>query len=87
LGEGLNDTLELAGPEQFRLDYVATEIAAAFEDSRWIVADVHARYSGAELEEKSLLPGPDARIGSLQFNDWLRDCLRVTSPDEEAASV
>lgn len=87
LGEGVNSTLELAGPEQFRLDYVATEIAAAFEDGRWIVADVHARYFGAELQERSLLPGPDPRIGSLRFDDWLRDCLQATSSDEESASA
>lgn len=71
-----NATFEVAGPEQFRLDAVATEIATAHEDGRWIVADVHARYFGAELEERSLLPGPDARIASLRFDDWLRDCLQ-----------
>jgi uncharacterized protein YbjT (DUF2867 family) len=71
-----NGTLEVAGPEQFHLDAVASEIATAYEDGRQIVADVHARYFGAELEERSLLPGPDARIASLRFDDWLRDCLR-----------
>jgi uncharacterized protein YbjT (DUF2867 family) len=87
LHKGLNNTLELAGPEQFHLDYVATEIATAFEDGRWIVADVHARYFGAELQERSLLPGPGARIGSLRFNDWLRDCLKVPSSSIEGAPV
>lgn len=71
----LNGMLEVAGPEQFHLDGVATEIATAYEDGRQIVADIHARYFGAELEEGSLLPGPDARIASLKFDDWLRDCL------------
>jgi uncharacterized protein YbjT (DUF2867 family) len=73
-----NATLEIAGPEQFRLDQVATEIATAYEDGRRIVADIHARYFGAELEESSLLPGPDARIAPLRFDDWLRESL---SPD------
>ena len=72
----LNATFEVAGPEQFRLDEVATEIATAHEDGRRIVADVHARYFGAELEERSLLPGSDARIASLRFDDWLRESLR-----------
>lgn len=71
-----NTTLEVAGPERFRLDEVATEIATAHEDGRRVVADVHARYFGAELDERSLLPGPDARIASLRFEDWLRDSLR-----------
>lgn len=69
-------TCEIAGPEQFRLDDVATEIATAYEDGRRIVTDVHARYFGAELEARSLLPGPDARIAPRRFDDWLRDSLQ-----------
>lgn len=78
-GDALDGVLEIAGPEQFRLDEVATEIATAYEDGRYIVADPHARYFGAELEERSLLPGPDARIASLRFDDWLRDWLQIIS--------
>ena len=72
-------TLEIAGPEQFHLDDVASEIATAHEDGRRIVTDIHARYFGAELEERSLLPSLDARIGSLRFDDWLRDSLQPAS--------
>lgn len=68
--------IEVAGPEQFRLDAIATEIATAHEDGRRVVTDVHARYFGAELEERSLLPGPHARIAPQRFDDWLRDSLR-----------
>lgn len=71
-----NAAVEIAGPEQFRLDQIATEIATAHEDGRRVVADVHARYFGAELEERSLLPGPDARIAAQRFDDWLRDSLQ-----------
>jgi len=76
LGDPSNGLLEVAGPERFRLDEVATEIATAHEDGRRIVADSHARYFGAELGQHSLLPGPDARIGLLRFDDWLRDSLQ-----------
>jgi len=79
--DALNATLEVAGPEQFRLDEVATEIATAHEDGRRIVADIHARYFGAELEERSLLPGADARIASRRFDDWLRDSLQPNFVD------
>jgi uncharacterized protein YbjT (DUF2867 family) len=72
----LNAILEVAGPERFRLDELATEIATAHEDGRRVVADIHARYFGAELGEHSLLPGPNARIASLRFDDWLRDSLQ-----------
>lgn len=71
-----NAILEVAGPEQFRLDEIATEIAAAHEDGRQIVPDIRARYFGAELGERSLLPGPAARIASRRFDDWLRDSLQ-----------
>ena len=78
-GEALDGVVEIAGPEQFRLDEVATEIATAYEDGRRVVADPHARYFGAELQERSLLPGPNARLASLRFDDWLRDWLRIIS--------
>ena len=71
-----NAAVEVAGPERFRMDEVATEIATAYEDGRRIVADVHARYFGAELAERALLPGAGAHIASLRFDDWLRDSLQ-----------
>lgn len=43
----------------------------ARHETRKIVADAHARYFGAELNDQSLIPGPDARLGSLRFADWL----------------
>ena len=80
-----NDSVEIAGPEEFRLDQVATEIATLFEDGRRVVADPHARYFGAELEERSLLPGPNARIASIRFDDWLRDSLQPALPPTAVA--
>jgi uncharacterized protein YbjT (DUF2867 family) len=80
--EPLNCTVEVAGPERFRLDDLATEIATAFEDPRRIITDIHAPYFGAELDETSLLPGAGARLGSLRFDDWLRQCLQ---PDAGSA--
>lgn len=68
--------VEIAGPERFRLDEVATEIATAFEDTRQIISNVHARYFGAELQQNSLLPGPDALIAPSRFEDWLRQVLQ-----------
>lgn len=75
-GEPLNRTVEVAGPEQFRLSDLATEVLTAYEDSRRIIADPRALYFGAELTDHSLLPGRDARIGALRFEDWLRQTLR-----------
>ena len=71
-----NTMVEIAGPEQFRLVDVAVEIATAFEDSRRVVAEVRAPYFGVRLDDSSLLPGPDARIASQRFDDWLRESLQ-----------
>ena len=71
VGAPLNDTVELAGPEEFRLDELARRVLRASDDPRHVTADVHARYFGAELDDRSLTPGEDARIASIRFEDWL----------------
>ena len=71
VGAPLNDTVELAGPEAFRLDELARRVLAAKHDPRRVTADVHARYFGAELDDRSLTPGDDARIAPTRFEDWL----------------
>jgi uncharacterized protein YbjT (DUF2867 family) len=71
VGAPLNDIIELAGPEAFRLDELAARVLKATDDRRQVAADVHARYFGAELDDRSLTPGDDARIASTRFEDWL----------------
>jgi uncharacterized protein YbjT (DUF2867 family) len=78
LGAPLNGTVEVGGPEAIPLDELAREVLAARQDPRQVVADAHARYFGAELNDQSLVPGPGARLGSLTFGDWLRQSI---SPD------
>jgi uncharacterized protein YbjT (DUF2867 family) len=72
LGQPLNGTVEVAGPEAIPLNELARQVLVAREDSRQIVVDTHARYYGAELNDRSLIPGPEAHIGSVTFSDWLR---------------
>jgi uncharacterized protein YbjT (DUF2867 family) len=81
--EPLTRTVEVAGPERWRLSDVAIEVATAYEDCRRIIADPRAPYFGAELTDKSLLPDGDARIGALRFEDWLRQSLQPS--DRETA--
>jgi uncharacterized protein YbjT (DUF2867 family) len=71
VGAPLNDTVELAGPEAFPLDELARRFLKAIDDPRQVTADVHARYFGAELDDRSLAPGDDARIAPTRFDDWL----------------
>jgi len=76
LAPPLNATMEVAGPDACSLDTFAREYLAAKGDKRQIVADVHARYFGAELDDTSLMPGDHPRFGSTSFEDWLDRSLR-----------
>ena len=71
LGAPLNGHVEVAGPEQFRANELARRRLMARHDSRDVVVDPRARFFGAEVEERSLLPGPDARIAQTRFESWL----------------
>ncbi len=71
VGDPLNGTVEVAGPEQFRFDDLIRQGLRARNDSREVVVDSHARYFGAELTERSLVPIGDARLGEIRFEQWL----------------
>lgn len=71
VGAPLNGVVEVAGPQQFRFDEFITLGLRARQDAREVVADPHARYFGAELDERSLVPDADARLGEMRFEDWL----------------
>ena len=71
VGTPVNGTVEVAGPEQFRLDELVQRGLSTRNDPREVVADPQARYFGAELSERTLVPGDDARLGETRFEDWL----------------
>jgi uncharacterized protein YbjT (DUF2867 family) len=71
LGVPVNGIVELAGPEKFSLDEFARKYLIATKDPRRVAADIHARYFGAELDDQSLTPGKNPRLGSVRFEDWL----------------
>jgi uncharacterized protein YbjT (DUF2867 family) len=66
-----NGIIELAGPERIGLDDLVRRYFEAKHDPRKVVADIHARYFGVELNDKSLTPGEQPRIGSTSFEAWL----------------
>ena len=71
LGAPLNTTLEVAGPEPMKFeDFVRDRLRAA-GDQREVVTDASARYFGAHLSERSLVPGDGARLATTRFDDWL----------------
>ena len=67
----LNGTVELAGPEPQRLDELVRQFLSANQDPRQVITDVHARYFGVELNDQSLTPSGNPRIGSTRFEDWV----------------
>jgi uncharacterized protein YbjT (DUF2867 family) len=71
VGEPLNGIREIGGPEQFRLDELVRKALAAKSDPREVVTDEKARYSGARISERTLLPGPDAQLGEITLGKWL----------------
>jgi uncharacterized protein YbjT (DUF2867 family) len=75
LGAPVNGTVEVAGPEQISLDDLVRRFLSAKQDARQVVADVHARYFGTELNDQSLTPGKNPRLGTTRFEDWLSGSL------------
>ncbi len=75
VGEPRNGTLEIGGPEQFRLDELVRQGLAARNDPRQVVADPHAPYFGAELGERTLVPDDGAQLGAVRFDAWLQHSL------------
>ena len=67
----VNGTIESAGPERLGLAELVKRFLSATKDARQVVADVHARYFGAELNDQSLTPGDSPRVGGTRFADWL----------------
>jgi uncharacterized protein YbjT (DUF2867 family) len=71
VGAPLNGICEIGGPQQFRLDELVRKGLAARSDPREVVADEQARYYGARLSQRTLVPGPDAQLGAITFDEWL----------------
>jgi len=63
--------IQVAGPEQFRLDELIQQGLMAKGDPRTVVADSRARYFGAELQERTLLPTNAVHLGEIRYSDWL----------------
>jgi uncharacterized protein YbjT (DUF2867 family) len=69
--EPLYGTVEMAGPEPIRMDELARRYLTATRDARTVSTDPNARYYGTEVNDRSLTPGEDPRIGPTRFEEWL----------------
>jgi uncharacterized protein YbjT (DUF2867 family) len=68
VGSPANGIVEIAGPDQFRLDELIRDVLAARNDSREVITDPQATYFGIAPGERTLLPGDDARLGTTHFH-------------------
>ena len=71
VGSPVDDIVEVAGPQLFRLEELIRRFLRERRDPREVITDPQARYFGAELEERTLVPGEDARLAETRFEDWL----------------
>src|SRR3954468_2002250 len=79
VGPPLNDIVEVAGPEQLRLDELIRGQLTAQNDPREVVTDPDASYFGIRPSERALLPGDDAVRGTTRLEDWLREHASATA--------
>lgn len=71
VGKPINGTIELAGPEPIRMDELVRRFLIANRDARTVTTDTHALYFGTAVNDQSLTPGENPRLGPTRFEDWL----------------
>jgi uncharacterized protein YbjT (DUF2867 family) len=72
LAKPLKGTIEVAGPEPIRQDDLVRQFLNATGDARTVVTDPKALYYGLMVNDQSLTPGDNPRLGTIRFEDWLR---------------
>lgn len=87
-----NSTVEIGGPEQFRLDELARRFLAARPDPRQnpreMISDSQGRYYGIQVSERALVPDKNAQLGETRFETWLAQSgSQIASAPPQPASV
>ena len=83
LAPPVNGTVEVGGPETFHLDELVGKVLAYDKDPRKVVTDADALYYGIKIDDRSLVPAPNARRGATRFDWWL---THVPPPARKAAA-
>jgi len=78
----VNGTIEIGGPEKFRLDELVRRDLAAFHDPREVTSDPQARYYGIAVTERALVPDDGARLSEVHFEDWLDHATKQVPKSE-----
>jgi uncharacterized protein YbjT (DUF2867 family) len=72
LAKPRNGIVEIAGPERAPFNEIVARYLKAVGDTRAVVCDLEARYWGGRVEEHSLVPLGEARLGHIGLDEWLR---------------
>jgi uncharacterized protein YbjT (DUF2867 family) len=67
-----NGVVEIAGPEREPFNEIVARYLKGIGDTREVVSDPEARYFGGRVEERSLVPLGEARLGRIGLDEWLR---------------
>jgi len=70
-GSPANGTVEIGGPEKYRLDELIRKSLSANKDPREVITDPHGKYFGIEVGERTLVPEDGAQLGETRFEAWL----------------
>lgn len=87
LAQPLNALVEIGGPQQYRMNEIAERVLAFDNDPRPIVADPNAPYFGLQVDDRALVPGPDARLGQTSFDWWLENVPPPPRPEAVMPAV
>jgi uncharacterized protein YbjT (DUF2867 family) len=66
-----NTTVEVAGPEKFKMNELVGFFLDQTKDKRKVVGDSHAKYFGTEINDQSLVPSPGAIMAKTNYKEWL----------------
>jgi uncharacterized protein YbjT (DUF2867 family) len=70
-GAPVGGVVEVGGPEKFRMSEFVARALERIGDSRVVVSDPEAKYFGTRIDDQSLVPGPDARLGETTYDAWV----------------
>src|SRR5438045_2602782 len=86
LGKPMNAIVEVAGPDKIRQDELVRQFLTATGDPRKVVTDANAGYYGIQVNDQSLVPGHNPRLGSMHFAEWLsRSAPQKTATEKRSA--
>jgi uncharacterized protein YbjT (DUF2867 family) len=81
----VNGTIEIGGPETFRLEELIRRDLAAHNDPREVISDPNGRYYGITVGERTLVPDDGARLGPTRLDEWLDAAKPATRTNRRGA--